>query len=50
VFISSELEEVLRTSHRIVVMRDHKKVAEFSGEVSQDKIMHAIAGSEAEPA
>ena len=46
VFISSELEEVLRTSHRIVVMRDHKKVAEFSGEVSQNTIMHAIAGSE----
>jgi monosaccharide-transporting ATPase len=47
VFISSELEEVLRTSHRVVVMRDHKKVAEFSGEVSQTKIMHTIAGSEA---
>lgn len=47
VFISSELEEVLRTSHRIVVMRDRKKVAEFSGEVDGNKIMHAIAGSEA---
>jgi monosaccharide-transporting ATPase len=47
VFISSELEEVLRTSHRIVVMRDQKKVAEFSGDVTENKIMHAIAGSEA---
>jgi monosaccharide-transporting ATPase len=46
-FISSELEEVLRTSHRIVVMRDRKKVAEFSGDVTENKIMHAIAGSEA---
>jgi galactofuranose transport system ATP-binding protein len=45
VFISSELEEVLRISHRIVVMRDHKKVAEFSGEVSENKVMHVIAGS-----
>jgi monosaccharide-transporting ATPase len=45
VFISSELEEVLRTSHRIVVMRDRKKVAEFSGEVAESKVMHAIAGS-----
>jgi simple sugar transport system ATP-binding protein len=45
VFISSELEEVLRISHRILVMRDHKKVAEFSGEVSENKVMHAIAGS-----
>jgi monosaccharide-transporting ATPase len=46
VFISSELEEVLRTSHRVVVMRDRKKVAEFSGNVTENKIMQAIAGSE----
>ncbi len=46
VFISSELEEVLRTSHRIVVMRDRKKVAEFPGEVAESKIMNAIAGSQ----
>jgi monosaccharide-transporting ATPase len=45
-FISSELEEVMRTSHRIVVMRDQKKETEFSGEVTEDEIMHAIAGSE----
>jgi monosaccharide-transporting ATPase len=45
VFISSELEEVLRTSHRVVVLRDRKKVAEFSGEVAESKIMHVIAGS-----
>jgi len=46
VFISSELEEVLRTSHRIVVMRDHKKVNEYSGDVGERKIMQAIAGSD----
>lgn len=46
VFISSELEEVLRTSHRIVVLRDHEKVAEFAGEVDENTIIHAIAGSE----
>jgi simple sugar transport system ATP-binding protein len=45
VFISSELEEVMRTSHRIVVLRDRKKVAEYSGDVAEDEIMHAIAGS-----
>lgn len=45
-FISSELEEVLRTSHRIVVLRDQKKVAEFSGEMTGEEIMYAIAGSE----
>jgi simple sugar transport system ATP-binding protein len=46
VFISSELEEVLRTSHRIVVMRDRKKVAEFSGTVAEHEVMQAIAGSQ----
>lgn len=45
-FISSELEEVMRTSHRIVVMRDRKKVTEFPGDVAESEIMHAIAGSE----
>jgi galactofuranose transport system ATP-binding protein len=46
VFISSELEEVLRTSHRIVVLREREKVAEFAGEVDENTIIHAIAGSE----
>ena len=46
-FISSELEEVLRTSHRIVVLREREKVAEFVGEVDENTIIHAIAGSEA---
>jgi monosaccharide-transporting ATPase len=45
VFISSELEEVLRTSHRIAVLRDREKVTEFSGEVDEHKIMQAMAGS-----
>ena len=45
IFISSELEEVLRTSHRIVVFRERDKVAEFSGEVDENTIMHTIAGS-----
>jgi simple sugar transport system ATP-binding protein len=46
VFISSELEEVLRTSHRIVVLRDQHKVTEYTGEVGEHKIMQSIAGSE----
>jgi simple sugar transport system ATP-binding protein len=45
VFISSELDEVLRTSHRIVVLREREKVAEFSGEVEENTIIQAIAGS-----
>lgn len=46
IFISSELEEVLRTSHRVVVLRDREKVAEFSGETDESTIIHAIAGGE----
>ena len=47
VFISSELEEVLRTSHRIVVLREREKIAEYTGEVDESTIIHAFAGSEA---
>jgi len=46
VFISSELEEVLRTSHRIVVLRDRKKITELSGEVDEHVIMQSMAGGE----
>ncbi len=45
-FISSELDEVLRTSHRIVVMRDKKKITEYTGELREGEIMKAIGGSE----
>lgn len=45
VFISSELEEVLRISHRVVVLRDHKKAAEYSSDVSDQTIMHTMAGN-----
>jgi simple sugar transport system ATP-binding protein len=45
VFISSELEEVLRCSHRILVLRDREKVAEYSGEVGSGALMQAMAGS-----
>ncbi len=45
IFISSELEEVLRTSHRVKVMRDRKMVQEFDDE-SGEQIMHAMAGSD----
>jgi simple sugar transport system ATP-binding protein len=45
VFISSELDEVLRCSHRIMVLRDREKVGEFSGDVDENTIMHSIGGS-----
>ena len=44
VFISSELEEVLRVSDRIAVLRDRKKVAEYSGEVDDQTLIHTMAG------
>ncbi|WP_310832030.1 sugar ABC transporter ATP-binding protein [Paenibacillus pedocola] len=44
-FISSELEEVLRVSGRIAILRDRRKVKEISGkDMSQHQIMQAIAG------
>jgi len=44
-FISSEIEEMLRTCKRMIVMRDLSKVGELSGnEITQDNIMKAIAG------
>ena len=46
-FISSEIEEMLRTCSRMIVMRDGRKVGELSGsELSQETIMKTIAGGE----
>lgn len=44
VFISSELEEVLRTSHRVAVLRERQKVSEFSGELNEQVVMREMAG------
>jgi len=45
-FISAELEEVLRLSHRIGVMRDRVKVAEIvnGDDVGMDTVVELIAG------
>lgn len=45
IFISSELEEVLRCSHRVVVLRDCKKAAEYPGNVDDQTIIHTMAGN-----
>ena len=45
IFISSELEEVMRTSHRIVVFRDQHKAAEYPGDIDEQTIMKTMAGS-----
>jgi len=44
IFISSELEEVMRCSHRIAVLSDRRKVAEFGGEVEEGILMQSLAG------
>jgi ABC-type sugar transport system, ATPase component len=44
-FVSSELEEVLRVSGRIAVLRDRRVVKEFEGQgIGQQQVMQAIAG------
>ena len=47
-FISSELEEVVRDCQRVIVLRDRAKVGELSGsQISEETIMHTIAGHSA---
>lgn len=46
-FISSEMDEMLRTCSRLVVMRDRKMVGEISGdELNQSTVMSTIAGGD----
>ena len=46
-FISSEVEEMLRTCSRMAVLRDGKKVGEIKGDdLTQEKIMETIAGGD----
>jgi galactofuranose transport system ATP-binding protein len=48
-FISSDVEETVRNSSRVVVLRDRRKVAELSGnEISERNIMRAIAATQTE--
>ena len=45
IFISSELEEVVRCSSRIAVLKDKAKIAELNGnEMNENNIMRTIAG------
>ncbi|GIJ30477.1 sugar ABC transporter ATP-binding protein [Micromonospora qiuiae] len=52
-FISAELEEVLRLSHKVAVMRDREMVAQLNNDdtVNADRVMQTIAsGSQREEA
>ncbi|MDO4308981.1 MAG: sugar ABC transporter ATP-binding protein [Eubacteriales bacterium] len=44
IFISSEIEEMLRTCSRMIVLRDGEKVGELTDELTQNHVMQAIAG------
>lgn len=46
IFISSEIEEMLRTCNKMAVLRDGAKVGEISGEMTQESVMKAIAGGD----
>ena len=48
IFISSELDEMIRTCSKLIVLRDRNKVAEIEGNViSSENVMRAIAGGDA---
>jgi simple sugar transport system ATP-binding protein len=44
VFISAEMEELVRVSDRIAVMRDRRKVGELAGGCGEDAVFDMIAG------
>ncbi len=47
-FISSEIDEMLRCCTRMIVLRDMKQVGELTGkEISEEAIMRTMAGGEA---
>lgn len=47
-FISSEIDEMLRCCTRMIVLRDMKQVGELNGkEISEEAIMNIMAGGEA---
>jgi simple sugar transport system ATP-binding protein len=46
VFISSEIEEMLRTCSKMYVMRDGAMVGEIEGNMTQESVMGAIAGGD----
>jgi galactofuranose transport system ATP-binding protein len=44
-FISSEVEEVVRNCHRVVVLRERRAVGEFTGgEIELSRLVRSMAG------
>ena len=44
IFISSEIEEMLRTCSKMIVLRDGQKVGEITEDLTQERVMKEIAG------
>ncbi len=44
-FISSEMSEVVRVAHRIVVLRDRRKIGELPGGSTEDEVYDMIAAA-----
>ena len=51
VFISTELDEVVRSSHRIMVFRDRRTVGTLRGDqITEQNVLNTIAGAETDAA
>ena len=46
IFVSSEIEEMLRVCNKMAVLRDGAKVGEIFGDMTQESVMSAIAGGD----
>ena len=46
IFISSEIEEMLRVCNKMAVLRDGAKVGEITGDMTQESVLSAIAGGD----
>ena len=44
IFVSSELDEILRCCNRIIVMHEEQIVDEFSKDPNKESIMNAMIG------
>ena len=44
IFISSEIEEVIRSSDKVVIFKDNKKIKElFGNDINEKNILNSIA-------
>ena len=44
IFISSEIEEMIRTCNKLIILRDGQVVGEITENLTQENVMSGIAG------